>query len=164
MNMTKLIALIAFCATGLVQARAQQPALHSVLAGYYNVENGLALSDARAAATASAALLQSINTIDMAAIPAKDHAAFMKLKDKLAYDARHISESTDIHHQREHFTSLSTNMVTLAKEAHLSQEPVYVDYCPMKKAYWLSNETVIKNPYYGTSMPECGKVTATLKP
>ena len=100
----------------------------------------------------------------MAAIPAKDHATFMSLRDKLAFDSRHISESTDIHHQREHFTSLSANMVTLAKQATLSQQPVYEDYCPMKKAYWLSSETAIKNPYFGSSMPTCGKVAATLKP
>ena len=162
--MTKFIALIALCAAGFLQASAQRPVLNAVLTGYYNVKNGLAQSDAKAAATASTGLLQSITGIDMAAIPAKDHAAFMKLKDKLAYDARHISESTDINHQREHFTSLSANMIALAKQAQLSQDPVYEDYCPMKRAYWLSNDKEIKNPYYGKEMPDCGKVTATLKP
>ena len=88
----------------------------------------------------------------------------MKLQDKLAYDARHISESSDLNHQREHFTSLSTNMVSLAKQAHLAQQPIYEDYCPMKKTYWLSGDTAIQNPYYGTTMPDCGKITATLKP
>lgn len=162
--MTKLIVLIALCATGYLWADAQQPVLNPVLKGYYQVKDGLARSDAKAAAGAAASLLESINTIDMPAIPEKDHTVFMKLKDKLAYDVRHISESTDINHQREHFTSLSANMIVLAKQAHLSGQPVYVEYCPMKRAYWLSNDQVIKNPYYGTSMPDCGKVTATLKP
>jgi len=34
----------------------------------------------------------------------------------------------------------------------------------MKKSSWLSNDTSIKNPYYGSSMLTCGKVTGTLKP
>jgi hypothetical protein len=34
----------------------------------------------------------------------------------------------------------------------------------MKKASWLSSEAAIKNPYFGSAMLTCGKVTATLKP
>jgi len=28
----------------------------------------------------------------------------------------------------------------------------------MKKAYWLSAEAKIKNPYFGNQMPDCGSV------
>lgn len=143
---------------------AQQVALAPVLTDYYNVKDALVSSDAKVTAEKAAELLKDINGVNMSAIPMKDHMAFMSLKDKLAFDARHISESTDINHQREHFTSLSTNMVSLAKQAHLSEQPVYQEYCPMKKASWLSNDTAIKNPYYGSTMLTCGKVTATLKP
>ena len=162
--MNKYLVLVVLFAMTYIYVQAQQPALNTVLTGYYNVKDALVNSDAKAAATASGNLLQSITKIDMAAIPAKDHMAFMKLQDKLAYDARHISESTDINHQREHFTSLSANMVSLAKQAHLSLQPVYEDYCPMKKAYWLSNDTAIQNPFFGKTMPDCGKIAATLKP
>ena len=143
---------------------AQQIALAPVLTDYYNVKDALVNSDTKVTAEKAAELLKDINGVNMSAIPAKDHMAFMSLKDKLAFDARHISESTDINHQREHFTSLSANMATLARQAHLSEKPVYQEYCPMKKASWLSNETAIKNPYYGSSMLTCGKVTGTLKP
>ena len=34
----------------------------------------------------------------------------------------------------------------------------------MKKAYWLSNDITIKNPYFGGTMRDCGKVTNTIKP
>ena len=120
---------------------AQQIALAPVLTDYYNVKDGLVGSDAKVTAEKAAELLKDINGVNMSAIPAKDHMAFMSLKDKLAFDARHISESTDINHQREHFTSLSANMASLAKQAHLSEQPVYQEYCPMKKASWLSKDT-----------------------
>ncbi len=160
----KLFFFVAFLATAAVQVQAQQPVLNSILTNYYTLKDALVKDDSKAAATAAGDMLKSINTIDMSAIPVKDHMAFMSLKDKLAFDSRHISESTDIHHQREHFTSLSANMASLAKQAHLSQQPVYEEYCPMKKAYWLTSDTAIKNPYYGSSMVTCGKVAATLKP
>ena len=91
------------------------------------------------------------------------HTRFMSVQDKLAMDARHISEVTNISHQREHFASLSTNMFALAKVLPLSDQPVYQEYCPMKKTYWLSSEAAIKNPYFGSTMLTCGTVTATLK-
>lgn len=162
--MNKYLLLVVLFAMTYVYVQAQQPALNPVLGGYLNVKDALVKSDPKAAATASGVLLNALTNIDMSAIPAKDHMAFMKLQDKLEYDARHISESTDINHQREHFTSLSTNMITLAKQAKLSRQAIFEDYCPMKKSYWLSGDTAIQNPYYGKTMPDCGKIAATLNP
>ncbi|MCW3118020.1 MAG: hypothetical protein JWM28_2102 [Chitinophagaceae bacterium] len=42
-------------------------------------------------------------------------------------------------------------MHVLAKKAKLSPEPVYQQYCPMKKASWLSNNKTIQNLYYGNA-------------
>ena len=164
--MKHIIAVIGiFAVTSLFgHLNAQNIALSPVLTDYYGVKDALVGSDSKAAAEKAGNLLKDINGVDMASIPAKDHMAFMGLKDKLAFDARHISESTDLAHQREHFANLSANMVSLAKQARLSAQPVYQEYCPMKKSSWLSNDTSIKNPYYGSSMLTCGKVTGTLKP
>lgn len=161
--MNKFLILIVVFVTTWFYTQAQKPVLNTILTGYYNVEAALAKNDAKAAANASGDLFKAITSIDMSAIPAKDHMVFMKLQDKLSYDARHISESSDINHQREHFTSLSTNMATLAKQTHLSGQPIYEDYCPMKKAYWLSPDKTIKNPYLA-DMSDCGRITATIKP
>jgi len=54
-------------------------------------------------------------------------------------------------------------MYALAKAVKLTADPVYYTYCPMKKAYWLSSEPTIKNPYFGNAMLTCGKVEETLK-
>ena len=143
---------------------AQQTQLPSLLTSYYGVKDALVAGDANAAAAKAGELLKAINGINMSALAEKDHKAFMAIQDKLAFDARHISEKKEIGHQREHFAALSTNMLTLAKEVKLSQQPIYQDYCPMKKTTWLSSDPAIKNPYYGDAMLTCGKVTATLKP
>ena len=143
---------------------AQSSGLSSILTAYYEIKDALVVGDAKAVASAAGGMLKAINGVDMTALAPKDHQAFMALQDKLAYDSRHISESSDINHQREHFTSLSANLFKLAKQTRLSDLPIYEDYCPMKKAYWLSSDTAIKNPYFGSSMLTCGKVSTTLKP
>jgi Protein of unknown function (DUF3347) len=147
-----------------VQVAARPADLSPILTDYYQVKDALAADDAAAAATAAGEMLKAINGVDMKSMAPTDHMAFMSLVDKLAFDARHISESKDISHQREHFTSLSANLFKLASKVKLSTREIYEEYCPMKKAYWLTDNTAIKNPYFGSSMSTCGKVTATIKP
>ena len=147
-----------------VQASVKPADLSSILTDYYQLKNALVAGDAVAAASAAGEMLKAVNGVDMNSMASEDHTAFMALQDKLAFDARHISESKDINHQREHFASLSANLYKLAKQVKLSSQPIYEDYCPMKKAYWLSGDTAIRNPYFGSVMPDCGKVAATIQP
>jgi len=164
--MKKILFFAAFFAFGLTLSVAAQQAnsLSPILNAYYGVKDALVAGDTKAAAASAADMVKAVDGVDMKALPMKDHMAYMSLKDKLSFDARHIAESTDIGHQREHFAALSVNMGSFARQAHLSAEPVYQEYCPMKKSYWLSSDSSIKNPYYGSSMLTCGKVTATFKP
>lgn len=136
--------------------------LSPILNAYYSVKNALVSSNATAAAAKAGELVNAINGIDMKALSATDHTAFMATQDKLKKDAETIAASNKIEAQRIAFSTLSNNIFTLAKAARLSAEPVYQQYCPMKKMYWLSSETAIKNPYYGKMMLSCGKVTETL--
>jgi hypothetical protein len=137
--------------------------LSQLLNFYFNVKNALVNSDATTASAKSGELLKAINSIDTKSLSETERKDFMSLHYKLEYDARHISEVKELSHQREHFAALSQNMYTLAKAAKLSAQPVYEQYCPMKNAYWLSNEATIKNPYYGDQMHTCGEVKDTLK-
>jgi Protein of unknown function (DUF3347) len=147
-----------------VQAGAKPADLSAILTNYYQLKDALVAGDAAAAASAAGEMLKAINGVDVSSMTSADHTAFTALQDKLAFDARHISESKDINHQREHFMSLSANVYKLAKQVKLSSQPVYADYCPMKKAYWLSGDTAIRNPYFGSVMPGCGKVAGTIQP
>ncbi|HWB25519.1 MAG TPA: DUF3347 domain-containing protein [Chitinophagaceae bacterium] len=130
---------------------------------YYDLKDALVSSDAAAASKKATELLNAINGINAGSLSADESKAFSPLQDKLSYDARHISEVQDISHQREHFANLSLNMFALAKAVKISVDPVYEDYCPMQKAYWLSKDKPIKNPYYGNQMLTCGKVANTIQ-
>ena len=166
--MKKIFFIVAFLTTVTVQYSFAQDntkttSLTQLLNSYYDVKNALVSSDAKTAATKAGDLVKALNAVDMKALSEADMKVFMPLQEKLAFDAKHISENNGIAEQREHFSSLSNNIYKLAKAVKLSAEPVYQEYCPMKKLYWLSSEAAIKNPYYGKAMPTCGKVTDTLK-
>ena len=83
--------------------------------------------------------------------------------DVLRKNASKIADSRSIETQRESFNGLSQNMISMTKNFKLSDKSVFVQYCPMAEASWLSAEKEIRNPYYGKSMLTCGSVKSELK-
>jgi len=130
-----------------------QPA--QLLNAYYKLKDALVSSNATLAAAKAGDLVKAIDSIDKQTINDGTKTALLK-------DVEAISGSKDIKLQREKFATLSAGMIELAKLVKLSAEPVYQQYCPMKKASWLSKDKSIKNPYYGSAMLTCGVVKATL--
>jgi hypothetical protein len=148
---------------GLSQSQQKGSALQGILTEYYDIKNALVSSDAAGASKSAGELIRLTNSIEVNSLAASEQALFKSLQTKLVNDASKIAGSKDINAQRVSFQTLSQNMITLVKGAKLSSSPVYIDYCPMKKASWLSAEQVIKNPYYGNAMLSCGNVSETLK-
>lgn len=149
------INVLVLIVAGSVSAQEKAAAVNPLQA-YYEVKDALISSNASVAGTKATALINAIKANE------KTNASKV-LRDKILFDAEHIAESKDIEHQRDHFTSLSTDFYALVKAVKLNDKPVYYAYCPMKKSYWLSEGEVIKNPYYGSKMLTCGKVAEVLK-
>lgn len=142
---------------------AQNSQTQSVLTAYYDVKNALVNSDAAVASSKAGEFAKTLGNLDVKSLSPAEKTAFTGLQNQLAADAKRISESKDIAQQRESFANLSTNLFKLAKVVKLSKDPIYYDYCPMKKSFWLSDDAAIKNPYYGKQMLTCGAVKETLK-
>lgn len=131
--------------------------LSELLSSYYNIKNELVAGNANKAATNAEEFIKIANAIDYKLISEGNINALLKGSSKIA-------DSKDINKQREAFINLSNNMIAIAKTITLSSSPIYLQYCPMKKASWLSNEVEIRNPYYGKQMLTCGTVTETINP
>jgi len=149
------IAVIALVQNSFAQDNTTQYQLPQLLTYYYNIKNALVADDATAASTNASAFAKLVNSIDYKVISEGNIHT-------LATEADKIANTKDVKKQRDYFANLSTNMAAVAKAVKLTDQPIYQAYCPMKKATWLSNEKAINNPYYGSSMPTCGQVTATL--
>ena len=126
-----------------------------LLTSYYNLKDALVASNANAAATSAEEFIQAINASDKEIVKEDTRKALLN-------DAGVIFKTKDLQIQRESFATLSANMFAFAKTVKLSIEPIYQQYCPMKKASWLSNNKAIKNPYYGSAMLTCGSVKESL--
>lgn len=138
-----------------VTDESSQQQLSQLLSSYFNIKNALVTGDANSAASNAELFLKTANTVDFKVISEGNVHILSK-------DAGKISSTKDLKKQREYFVDLSSNMATVAKSLKLGNQPIYLQYCPMKKAAWLSSEKLIRNPYYGSSMLTCGEVTETL--
>lgn len=149
-----------FCSTAI---SAQHKTFTPVLNSYLDVKNELVLGNSANASKAASSLNHLITSLDMKSLSASELKIVEPMKQQLLNDASTIAETNDLAKQRATFASLSNQMIVLAKAVSLSDKEVYVDYCPMKKASWLSLEKPIKNPYYGNAMLSCGSVKETIK-
>jgi Protein of unknown function (DUF3347) len=156
--MKKIFLLATFTAVSFVQQSIAQDSVNTqpspLLTSYYAIKDALVGSNANAAAASAGEFVKAINSLDQNLLKEETRGSLLK-------DAVAISQTNDLILQRETFATLSVNMFSLAKRVKLSAEPVYQQYCPMKKASWLSNNKDIKNPYYGSAMLTCGSVKET---
>ncbi len=125
-----------------------QPDARAILEAYLPVKDALVRSAATEAAKYGTALL----TVLDAQPDFPEKAALIKATQSLA-------RATDIEKQRTAFADMSAPLWAVLKRANVSTRDLYYAYCPMKKAYWISADAAIKNPYYGSKMLTCGNVT-----
>jgi hypothetical protein len=147
-----------------IQAQQNSTSVTTLLNSYYEVKNALINSDASAAAAKAGQFINVNNSLELKMLPEGKVNAFVAIQKSLIADAERMRVSKDLSKQREYFATFSQNFYALAHVIKLSGQAVYQQYCPMKNMYWLSNETSIKNPYYGNAMLSCGKVTETINP
>lgn len=161
---TLLLALILIIAS--TQAKAQEltggNAINNVVTAYLSVKNALVSDNNTVTQSKAKDLLAAITAVPMGKLTPDQHKLWMTYMEKLQFDSRHISESAALDHQREHFSNLSKNLYEVVKGLKLNSTVIYEQYCPMKKATWLSETAAIRNPYYGKQMLTCGKTTETL--
>ncbi|CAN5328160.1 hypothetical protein BH23BAC2_BH23BAC2_00040 [soil metagenome] len=125
---------------------------NTLLSKYYSVKNALVNSDVKAASEAINDFQKTIKS-----------ESYFKQQDDLIMAVDKLAKSNSVEKQRAVFNDVSTIMWQIVKSTDQVSQSVYYQYCPMKKAYWLSNETTIKNPYFGSSMLNCGNISETKK-
>jgi hypothetical protein len=153
--MKPILLLCIFFVTVKCQAQAADTLHTGVLESYYHVKSALASGDASLASVEADRLMKKFNGIDYKVISEGNIKVLVKITGRIA-------NSTNIADQRKDFENLSENMILVARSVRLSANPVYIVYCPMKKASWLNDTEQITNPYYGQSMLTCGEVKERL--
>lgn len=122
------------------------------LVNYNDLKNALVKDSAAEAKEAASQMLKNISVIEIAENP----------HTQLVQNLKEIANSEDLKVQRKQFAQLSEALYQVVKNNDLTEEVLYLQYCPMamggKGANWLSYEKQVQNPYMGQRMPNCGSV------
>ena len=152
--------------TGLLSAgqlSGQRQDILSVLNKYYAITEALVNEDAVKAGKNAAEMIKAIDSVSKTTMSAGQLKKWNENAPKIKAAADLISKTTDITKQRDQLNTLSVSLYSIVKVFDLGKQPVYYQYCPMKKAYWLSKTKEVQNPYYGKKMLNCGSTKETIK-
>lgn len=142
--------------------------LKEVVGHYLHIKNALANDNGNEAANGAKAMEKALDRIDKSFFTADQKKIYDEDEDELKEHAEHIGKKADdIKHQREHFLLMSEVVYDLVKSFGGGQT-LYHDHCPMYNedkggAMWLSETKEVKNPYFGSEMPKCGKVMEVIQ-
>ncbi len=148
--------------------------LLTLIKTYYGLKDALVATNATNAKDAAQKLLVVIDSFKIF-ISTNSNADSLKIKEKvflyadsILLQCKNITGIDDASCERQRFAfgTISSSLYSLVTIAKLKNAKVYHEFCPMafndKGAFWLSNESEIKNPYFGDKMLECGEVTDSL--
>lgn len=143
---------------------AQRPSIQAALNPLYlNLKDALVADDPSAAAKAAQDLLQTLDHPEAEYTFKNQQADLKGAIPAIKKSAAIIAKSKQLDEQRKAFETMSTAYYKILKSERSLENTLYYQYCPMKKAYWLSAEKAIKNPYYGKQMLQCGQTKDTLQ-
>ncbi|MBN8680434.1 MAG: DUF3347 domain-containing protein [Chitinophagales bacterium] len=145
--------LISFLAASFVGFTASAQNNELLFQRYILVKDALVNSDSKTASAQAAALLKNLESYGTATET-----------QSMITSVKTIATNPDLKAQRKAFAEVSEKMWNLLKSKGGIQRTVYYQYCPMKKAYWLSQDSVIRNPYYGAQMLTCGSISDKKQP
>ncbi len=165
MKTIKVLLIFALTFAGINNTKADQATLtvafNKVINTYLDIKNALVAGDAATAQAKAKTMAATLNTISDKDMNAAQRKAWAEYSSKLAADVKLIGTQNDIEAKRERFATLSNNFMAVSKAFKANKITLYQQYCPMKKYYWLSEVSAVKNPYYGNAMLSCGTTQET---
>lgn len=134
--------------------------LAQLLDEYIVLKDAMVDSNGAAAREAANAVLTSANAMPVATL-AVDQKDFAEAQVEIVRKASAaIAGTNDLAEQRNQLEALSEAVFTLTKAFDATDKKVYYQHCPMvnnnQGAYWVSTNSEIRNPYFGSSMLKCG--------
>jgi Cu(I)/Ag(I) efflux system membrane fusion protein len=152
-------------------SEAFNASFQKMLNDYYNLKDGLVKSTKTADASVDAAanaLVKSADSLKLTDLKA-DEAIVSTAKtfvDGISSETRGLLGEKDVENKRKSFQMISDNLYNLIRTVKFDKEVAYYQFCPMafndQGAYWLSRESDIRNPYFGSKMLTCGETRETL--
>jgi uncharacterized protein YdbL (DUF1318 family) len=143
-------------------------AFGNLLTNYYHLKDAMVLSNDSMAVRSADLLGASADSLKLNELKADSSIIQMAegYLQSISAETKALVAEPKLEEKRKSFQMISDNMYDLVRSVRYDREKVYHAFCPMAfndaGAYWLSNTSDIKNPYFGKKMLSCGEVKDSL--
>jgi protein SCO1/2 len=119
----------------------------AILAAYLDVQQSLSADSLAAVGPSARSIASRLPRVDSA--------------EAILSPAIVLERSSDLASARTAFGRLGDALLVSIKASNMPlTDGVQVAYCPMAKKYWLQKGAEVRNPFYGQSMLDCGRIVA----
>jgi Cu(I)/Ag(I) efflux system membrane fusion protein len=144
-----------------------QRQLSNVFTAYVSLKDAFVASDPEKVKSQASNTSNAVASVDMKLLTGAAHNDWMNYLTPIQNSLNEMKSASDIEAQRKAFSTLSENLYKSIKAFGLGGTEAFYEFCPMafnnEGAYWLSDQSVIRNPYFGDAMLTCGEVKEKLK-
>jgi Cu(I)/Ag(I) efflux system membrane fusion protein len=113
------------------------------------------------------AVQSALGKVDMEELKGDNHLAWMKQLNVMKPNIATITSTAKPDEQKAAFANFNKAFYESVKRFGLTGVTTYYQFCPMalnnKGAFWLSESSDIRNPYFGSDMLTCGETRDTIK-
>ncbi len=146
---------------------AFKQSMQDLLANYFAIQKSLSEDALSAAASAGQRFQESLDRIEAQSLSGEAQSHWHSLQASFEKSSAEIAAAETIDAARHSFQPLSESLYELLRKFGIDSETnVYRFYCPMAfdntGAFWIQNNDLLANPYFGASMLRCGEQTEVI--
>ena len=150
------------------RSQAFNNSYNKVVVAYTGVKDALIAGDTTKASAAARELAVAADSLKVEEMKADSNlkATALDFASTISSSAIALARETDITAKRKEFKMIADVLWTLTQTVQYDGQKLYWLHCPMAfnndGAYWVSTEPIVRNPYFGSQMLECGEVKDSL--
>lgn len=141
-----------------------------MLNSYYKLKDALVASDTAKSSVAALELATAADSLKINEIKA-DTMGVLKLTAQeyagtISGSAKGLAGESTLEARRQEFKMITDALYVLFQTVRYNEQKIYWIHCPMAfnntGAYWINQDSTVRNPYFGDKMLTCGTVEGTL--
>ncbi len=144
-----------------------QGQMKAVLRYYFWLEDAMFNKNADDIALAAGLMKCKTKNVSEKNIWGKGYTAWDNHKESLLKNLNLILEEKPITEQQAYFNKISETIYCMIKNFNIIDTKAYAAFCPIalknKGAIWVGNGRLLRNPYLGNKMPDCGEIIELFK-
>lgn len=133
-----------------------------LLTSYLDAKDAYAEQNLPAFQVALKVFQSEIQHLRLKGLVFEDMVRLKKVRDSLRRNSDDMLNANGIVEAKESFSATGSQVWALMEKMKFTENPLYLQYCPMEDAYWVSNEKTIFNPFSPVIMPACGVIVHAL--